>query len=181
MKRLLLLLFVIGCASTSRSGLVAPACGPSAQNVGELTRFGFKPEKGKVTVFRIFATWCPYCHDDLGEIARRFASGEWSKDDVSVLLLAYRNRKEDRASFNEFKRPSIPGLQLEYVDQDHKELSVVKGVDGQPLLPEWRGVPYGMIFGKDGRMVFRGHFTHSPPFQAAHYKLIGKVAHESCR
>ena len=181
-------LMVGGCATGSKLGDGAGrTCGATAVNVKEMEAFGFTPPKGKVVVARVFATWCPYCKEDLDEIGKRFLNGTWSTNNVHVLLLTYRNRAESKASYDKFLREGLPkygipasAVQVVFADKDHKELSSALGADKKPLLPNWSGIPYGLVFGKDGRLAFRGHFTNSPPVQEAHYRLITDISKETC-
>lgn len=177
-----------GCSTGNKfGGGSGRTCGATVVNVEEMEAFGFTPPKGKVVVGRVFATWCPYCKEDLSEIGKRFANGTWSTNSVHVMLLAYRNRAESKSTYDKFLREGLPkygipsaAIQVVFADKDHKELSSSLGADKKPLLPGWTGIPYGLVFGKDGRLVFRGHFTNSPPIQEAHYQLISDISAETC-
>jgi hypothetical protein len=70
--------------------------------------------------------------------------------------------------------------QIVYVDRDYKELSAHLGADKKPLFNGWTGVPFSLVFGKDGRLAHRGHFTDSTIVQKAHYQLITDIAKEKC-
>jgi thiol-disulfide isomerase/thioredoxin len=181
------LLFLVTCASTGRSGVVARRCGRTDVQVNELEQFGFTLPKNKLAVVRIFATWCPYCKEDLDEIAKRFKNGTWSESNVAILLMTYHNRREDKFSYDDFLKEKLPkigipesAVQVVYIDKSAEELGKIKGGDGKSLFEGWKGVPFGLVFGKDGRLIFRGHFTMGPQVQDAHYNLITDRSTETC-
>ena len=60
------------------------------------------------------------------------------------------------------------------------ELSQKKNKSGATLFDGWRGVPFALVFGKDQRLAFRGHFTSSPENEEKHYKYIGQLQAETC-
>lgn len=189
MRRLMLIfwLALAGCSSVPKSGILAPNCAKTQINEQEMEKFGFHPVNGKIVVVRIFASWCPYCKSDLYRMGSLFKSGAWSAQNVNVFLLAYRNHGEDGTSFadfvkNKFARTGIPreAVQIQYVDKDYTELAKSRSVAGAPLFEDWRGVPFALVFGKDGRLAFRGHFTMSDLSEDAHYKFISGLQHENC-
>ncbi|HMN67495.1 MAG TPA: hypothetical protein PKC28_03055 [Bdellovibrionales bacterium] len=176
-----------GCASTPIPGMVQRACGKTPVNLSAMETLGFTPPKNKVVVMRIFATWCPYCKEDLAAIGQRFKRGQWTEDKVHILLLSYANKREGKDTYTEFitktfGRYGIPAsaAQIIFVDQSYKELMKIKGKDGKALFTTWKGVPFALLFGKDGRLVFRGHFTTSPQVTDGHYRLIGELVQETC-
>jgi hypothetical protein len=183
-------LMAFGCASNPAppSGIVASKCGESSVvRASDLQTFGFHPSAGKIHVFRIFASWCPFCENDLARMGQQFANGKWSAANVEVLLLAYHNRREDRQSFEKFKNGELKtlgipskGLQIQFVDQDYEHLKQSLNSSGHLLFKGWRGIPFGLVFGKDGRLVFRGHFTISDSFEDGHYEMITRLQKESC-
>ena len=186
-KLLLLISILTGCASTSRSGIVARHCGTTKVQSTDLQQLQAEPQPGKITVVRLFATWCPYCKEDLEQISKRFQSGEWSESNVQVVLIAYNNRREDGESFRTWTKEALPGLKIPkdalntmYSQKDAESIRALRGGDGKPLFKDWKGIPYGLVFGKDGRLVFRGHFTMSPQFQDGHYQLISELSRETC-
>ena len=177
-----------GCASTKMPGLVAEKCGAeSPVTANDMESFGFLPVKNKVVVMRVFATWCPYCKDDLAHIGQKFKSGEWKPQDVQLYLMSYKSRRENHRTYLEFIRNTFPkfdipidAAQIVYVDKDFNELVKAKNIAGKPIFEGWQGVPFGLVFGKDGRLAFRGHFTQGPPAQDAHYAMITKFTKETC-
>jgi thiol-disulfide isomerase/thioredoxin len=191
MKFLILLLpfvFAIGCTSAPKDrGVVARTCGTTPVKSTDLEAFGFSVPKNKVLVMRIFASWCPYCKEDLSEIGGHFRSGDFTPETVQVLLMSHKGSKENKATFDAFLRNSIPkfgipssAVQVVFVDKNHAELSKAKAASGDPMFTGWQGVPFGLIFGKDGRLAFRGHFTTSPQFQDGHYLFIKELTQETC-
>ncbi len=177
-----------GCASSSKNGAHPRGCAATPVKAKELEQFGFTIPKNKIAVMRIFATWCPYCKEDLAEIGKRFKSGEWTADNVQILLMTYSNRSEGKDTYDKFLRDTFPktgipatAAQVIYVTKDFKELAAVNGGDGKPLFEGWKGVPFALVFGKDGRLAFRGHFTNSPPITDAHYRLISEISKEECK
>lgn len=183
----LMLALFVGCSSAPKTGILAPKCGRTAVNEHDVEKFGFKAVPDKVVVMRVFATWCPYCKEDLDRIGELFKAGTWKPNEIQIFLLAYSNHGEDRASFDEFvsKRLASFGIpreavQLEYVDKTYTELVQEKTASGRVLFGGWRGVPFGLVFGKDGRLAFRGHFTMSVPVEDAHYAFVTTLAKETC-
>lgn len=183
-----LILMLISCVTPKKqTGVITPTCGKTPVTSKDLENFGFVPPKNKVAVVRVFATWCPYCKEDLTELGAHFRNGDYSTDTVNVLLMAYKNPRESKASFDKFVRETfnkfgIPfsAAQIVYIDKDFGELSKTKSASGEPIFTGWQGVPFGLIFGKDGRLAFRGHFTTSPQFQDGHYLFIKGLATEIC-
>lgn len=184
---LVALLFLVSCRTSPKREIQSERCGPTPVMASEFKQFGLNPEPGKINVMRVFATWCPYCKEDLKSIGEKFKSGEWKPETVQLLLMAYRNRHENKTTLDtfvkkDFRNFDIPleAVQIVYVDRDFKELGLVTAKDGQPLLSGWEGVPFALVFGKDGRLAFRGHFTQSPVHQKEHYSLITRLTSESC-
>lgn len=187
---LFLLVFTLAaCSSTPKkeTGILAPKCGKTLITSKDIEKFGFKAPRGKVGVMRIFATWCPYCKEDLTELGGHFRNGDLTIDNTQIMLLAYKNAHESRETFDKFVRDSLnkfgiptAAVQIMYVDKDFAELSPSISPTGQPLFSGWQGVPFGLVFGKDGRLAFRGHFTTSPQFQDGHYLFIKELARENC-
>lgn len=136
---------------------------------------------------RVFATWCPYCKDDLTAIGDGFKKGTWKPDDVQIYLMTYKNRRENRETYTTFIRDTFPkfgipsgAAQIVYVDKDFAELSKMKSQTGKLMFEGWQGVPFGLVFGKDGRLAYRGHFTQGPKIQDAHYEFISRLSKENC-
>ena len=121
-------------------------------------------------------------------MSKRIQSQQWPEDQIQVMLLNYNNSGDDQQDFDRFKNNVFPGyrippgmVQLVFLNQDYKYLQSRKAKDAKPLFADWRGVPYALIFGKDGRLVYRGHFTSSPNVQASHYDLIASLTKEQCK
>ncbi|MGE0529378.1 MAG: hypothetical protein AB7G93_05670 [Bdellovibrionales bacterium] len=182
------LLFTAACASTSASGIVAQSCGATTDvRVEDLESLGIRVSKSKVLVMRLFTTWCPYCKEDLEHIGRRFQNGTWTKEKIALVLVAYRNPREDRERIEVFKNErlatfGIPqeSTQVIYIDKPYPELLAATNTKGHALFTGWKGVPFGLVFGKDGRLAFRGHFTSSLGFQENHYRFITELQDERC-
>lgn len=182
------LAFTVSCASTKIAGVVAEKCGSdSPVRSSDMETFGFLPAKNKIIVMRVFATWCPYCKDDLKQIGELFKKGTWKPEDVQIYLMSYKNKRENHDTYLEFIRSTfasfnipVDAAQIVYVDKDFNELSKTKNIAGKVIFEGWQGVPYGLVFGKDGRLVFRGHFTQGPATQDAHYAFISKLTKETC-
>jgi thiol-disulfide isomerase/thioredoxin len=182
------LVMLTSCASSLRTdGIVAAQCGTTAVVESDMQVFGFHPEPGKVVVMRVFATWCPFCKADLMRIGEMFKSGKWQAEHVEVYLLAYQNHDESQASFAQFvsedlEKFGLPrsAVQIHYVDLPHNQLASKRSASGQVLFEGWKGVPFGLVFGTDQRLAFRGHFTMSDGFQENHYRFISDLQRESC-
>lgn len=182
------LALTMSCASTKISGMVAERCGANSPVMAsDMETFGFLPAKNKVIVMRVFATWCPYCKDDLKQIGELFKRGEWKPEDIQIYLMSYKNKRENHNTYLEFIRGTFPSFnipldaaQIVYVDKDYSELVKTKNIAGKTIFEGWQGVPYGLVYGKDGRLVFRGHFTQGPSAQDAHYAFITKLSKETC-
>ena len=184
-----LFLLLVSCATPKKeTGVIADKCGmPSAITVKDLEAFGFTVPKNKIAVLRIFATWCPYCKEDFGELGGHYRNKNISPETVQVLLMSYKNRRESKATYDAFLRDTFPkfgipseAAQIVYVDKDFNELSRSKSAGGQAMFTGWQGVPFTLIFGKDGRLAYRGHFTNSPQLQDVHYDFIRKLSKEDC-
>ncbi len=176
-----MMLELVACASVAHK-TKPRECGSTPINVRALEKYGVKVPEGKIVVARIFATWCPYCKDDFAEIGKRFQSKEWREENVHTVFLNYKNRADDKASFDDFVARKFPtygipttASQLIYIDKEFKELAK------DPLFEGWKGVPFGLVFGKDGRLAFQGHFTNSPKVQDGHYQFISDLTVESCK
>lgn len=180
-------LVAASCATTGTDKGVVRQCGPTPVMAKDMETFGFTPPKGKILVTRVFSSWCPYCQEDLVEMGSRFKKGEWKPENVHLLLMMYKNRKENKNTYLSFIRDTFPNYgiplsaaQIVYVDKDYAELIKMKSASKQVLFEGWQGVPFALIFGKDGRLAYRGHFTQSPPMQDRHYDLITGLAKENC-
>jgi hypothetical protein len=154
----------------------------------DLSVFGLEPQPGKIIVTRLFATWCPFCKSDLQRMAKLFKNGTWDPETVHVFLIAYQNHSENRSTFDGFRRDGIKSfgfpegaVHLVYIDKTYPELVRSKNADGRLLFEGWKGVPFGLVFGKDQRLAFRGHFTMSDVSEDQHYAFITGLQKESCR
>lgn len=183
------ILFVTSaCSSVKKTtGVLAPTCEKTAINSSDMAAFGFTPAKDKVVVARIFTTWCPYCKEDMTELGKHFKSGEFTPETVQVLLLTYKSSRDNKSTFDKFLRETFPkfeippsAVQVIYLDKPSNELSKAKTLTGEPLFTGWQGIPFGLVFGNDGRLAFRGHFTTSPQFQEGHYQFIKGLTKETC-
>jgi hypothetical protein len=181
-------ILLCACSSAPKeTGMIAPTCAKTPVQAKDLEQFGFKAQPGKIGVMRIFATWCPYCKEDLSEIGGHFRNGDYKAETVQVYLLAFKNSKESKGGFDQFVRKTFPlygipitSAQIVYVNKDFNALSQAKAASGAPLFTGWQGMPFGLIFGKDGRLAFRGHFTTSPQLQDNHYLFIKDLTKEAC-
>lgn len=184
----LILSGVVGCSSTntSQSGIVAAECKQTPIQKSDLTKLGITPTPRKITVVRMIGTWCPYCKNDLKQIDDNFTKGTWLPDTVEVFLIAYRSPKENPDTYSEFQSGELSqvntnAIHAVYLDEAYDQLLKIQSHSGEPLLKGWKGVPFGLVFGKDGRLAFRGHFTMSLGFQNNHYKFITKLQKENCQ
>ena len=186
---ILMAAMLAACATPKKeTGVLAATCGSNTPvQVADLAQFGFKPAAGKIGVMRIFATWCPYCKEDLSALGGLFAKGQFTPENTQVYLLAFKNSRETKAGFDQFVKKVFPSFgipqtsaQIIYVDKNFEELSKAASATGAPMFTGWQGMPFGLVFGKDGRLAFRGHFTTSPQFQDNHYDFITGLTKESC-
>ena len=183
-----LLSLVSACATTPPpSGVLAKTCAATPIRESDVTQFGFNPAPGQIVVMRVFATWCPFCKTDVGRMATLYKTGDWSPTKVKLFLMAYKNRREDQKSFEEFRNERLPAyqfpqdaVQLVYVNQSFEELKKAKSAKGPELFSGWQGVPFGLVFGQDGRLAYRGHFTTSDLAEDEHYKFITQIQNENC-
>lgn len=185
------LLTLLACSSAPvKTPLVlAPHCQSTPVKVSDLQKFGFASAPGKVVVVRLFRISCPVCKEDLIRIGSYFQNGTWSKDKVQLFLIAYRKEGvEDRHTFDAFMRGDIAsfGIPLEavqvvYVDKDYYTLVKSRSASGDLLFDGWRAVPFGLVFGRDGRLAYRGHFTTSTGTEDEHYKFVTQLQKEECK
>lgn len=189
-KLFLFALLLAGCSSSPKrvEPILADSCAKTPVQVGDLAPYGFQPAPGKVVVTRLFRVNCPFCKDDLRKIGGYFHDGVWSKDNVQIFLMAYRKEgAEDRRSFDKFMREELNGFgippeaaQVVYVDKDYYQLVKARNKNGDLLFEGWRAVPFGLVFAKDGRLAYRGHFTTSPETEETQYAFIKKLQTEVC-
>lgn len=171
-----------------QSPVLAPNCENTPVNVTDLEKFGFTTTPGKVVVARLFRISCPVCKEDLVRVGSYFQNGTWSKDKVQLYLIAYRKEGiENRKTFDTFMREELTQLgipleavQVVYVDKDYYSLVKSKGSHGDLLFDGWRAVPFGLVFGRDGRLAYRGQFTISPGAEDQHYRFVTQLQNENC-
>lgn len=180
---------VIGCAFKSKSAdtWIERKCGPTPITSADLSQFNVTPKPGRVVIVRLIRSSCPYCKEDLQQVGLMLKTGQWSADQVQLVLIAYKKPGvESRKTFDDFVRDlgasgfPIETADLVYLDKTYQALLKVKGKAGSPLLEGWKAVPFGLVFGKDGRLAYRGQFTMSNARQNQHYDLIGDLIKESC-
>lgn len=148
--------------------------------------FDLSPLKGKVVIFRLIGTWCPYCKNDLAYINQNYLKTA-ARDQVELVLLTNSSRRETAESVKSFRdlarqqRDVDPRqVHLWYIGDEGemngvKRLAEWKQGSGELLFPDYRGVPYGMIFDRYGRLRFRGLFTGSTEVTAAHYAMVDSL------
>jgi hypothetical protein len=175
------------CASAPKSAALPMPCGRTPINAVDMEPFGFTITPGKIVVVRLFTTACPLCKTDLEKIGALFKAKTWDPDQVQLLLLAYHKHDETKLTFNnfikeQFESYGIPkqSVQLQFVDQPYATLVKSKTKSSQILFDEWKGLPFGLVFGKDGHLAFRGHFTMSEQAENAHYRFVTDLQKENC-
>lgn len=106
---------------------------------------------------------------------------------MNLFLLAYVNHGENKETFAAFLKSGLAtmgipreALQIKFVDKPYAELAKSKGRSGDLLFEGWKGVPFALVFGKDGRLATRGHFTMSDQSEDDHYKFISQLQKENC-
>lgn len=187
------ILGIVGvCAGCASAKPVQPTfnnkCGPTPVQREDLRQFNVSPEANKVTVLRIFRSSSPYCREDLMRIGMLFKNGTWSSDKVQLVLIAYKKAGvESRKTFDKFVRNDLVSLgiplestQIVFLDKTYPVLAQSKNKRGDLVFADWRAVPYGLVFAKDGRLAYAGHFTASPVLQDNHYQFITELQNETC-
>lgn len=182
-------LFIAGCTSTSKTDdtVIARQCGPTPITSADLIRFNVTPKPDRVVIVRMIRSSCPYCKEDLQQIALMLKTGQWNAEKIQLVLMAYKKPGvESRKTFDEFVRDlgasgfPIETADLVYLDKTYQALLKIEGKAGTPILEGWKAVPFGLVFGKDGRLAYRGQFTMTNARQNQHYDLIGDLIKESC-
>ncbi len=186
-------LIAAGCASKSAKPEnprpeFNKTCGATPVTAADLSHFNLKPEPGKIQVVRFFRASCPFCKEDLIRIGSLLTSKTWDTERLQLMLVAYKRPGTDnRKTFDEFVRTELISLgvplesvQIVFLDKTYYELVATRNKAREPILKGWRAVPYTLIFGKDGRLVYRGHFTESEKFQEEHYRQITELMAENC-
>lgn len=185
---LLLLVTSTSCSTSSKTGVIASECGKKTDvQLSDLAALGVTPPKDKVVVLRVFASWCPYCKEDFTELGKMFKAQKLTAENSQVILLGYHNRRETKTTFETFMKDTFPtfgipasAIQAFYIDEDYASLSTRQTSSRKPIFAGWQGVPFTLVFAKDGRLAFRGHFTTSPPLQDSHYNFIHQLTSEIC-
>ncbi len=177
-----------GCASKPPKPAFNIKCGATPVQRDDLKQFNVTPVPGKVTVVRIFRSNSPYCKEDLMRIGLLFKEKTWSQDKVQLVLIAYKkDGVESRKTFDAFVRTDIVSFgvplestQMVFLDKSYPELLQSKSGSGEPVFADWKAVPYGLVFAKDGRLAYSGHFTANSNLQDNHYKFITDLQNETC-
>jgi hypothetical protein len=191
MKRLLFIILVVtGCGSTPKKSVQTynRDCAPTAVQAKDMARFNVTPVPGKVMVVRFMRSACPYCREDLQQAGLMFKIGKWDADKINLILIAYKKEGvETRQTFDTFVRTElaktsfpIEKAQIIFLDRTYPELLVSKNENGELILSDWKAVPYSLVFAKDGRLAYRGHFTMIPSQQHSHYDFITSMQDEKC-
>lgn len=182
----------LGCASSrpveAPNPILAPTCARTPIQVSDLEPLGFQSAPGKVVVVRLFRVSCPFCKEDLAHIGALFQNGTWTKARVQLFLIAYRKEGvENRKSFDRFMREELlsfgippEAAQVIYLDKNYDQLVKTKSASGELLLDGWRAVPFGLVFAKEGRLAYRGHFTTSSGAENKHYAFVTELQNETC-
>lgn len=163
-------------------------CQPTPVQVQDMDQFNITPAPGKVMVVRFMRSACPYCREDLQQIGLMFKLGKWSSDLTELVLIAYKKEGvESRQTFDSFVRAELAktGFPLEkaqiiFLDRTYPQLTAAKNAAGELILADWKAVPYSLVFGKEGRLAYRGHFTMVPSQQYNHYDFITSLQRENC-
>lgn len=185
---LLLFFSLSACQSAKLKALYNLNCKPTSVSQKDLEPLGLQIPAHKVTVVRILRTSCPSCKADLEKIAELFQSGKWNKDSVHLIIIGYNKPGlESRASFDTFVRERLTSLgipleavQMIWLNKSYSALLETKTASGDLLFKNWKAVPYGMIFSKEGHLVFRDQFSMTADSQDFHYQTISSLQGEQC-
>lgn len=177
-----------GCASKPAKPAFNVKCGPTPIVRDDLAQFNITPIANKVTVVRIFRSNSPYCREDLMRMGLLFKDHKWSSENIQLVLIAYKKEGvESRKTFDAFVRTDLVsfGIPLEstqivFLDKTYPVLAQSKGKSGDLIFADWKAVPYGLVFAKDGRLAYSGHFTSNPNLQDNHYGFITDLQSETC-
>jgi hypothetical protein len=192
--RLLLAVVVVVLFAGCSSKPVTPVqnyhrrCEPTPITVQDLKNFNITPMPGKVMVVRFLRSACPFCQEDLQQLGLMYKIGKLNLDQVKLALIAYKKEGvESRETFETFVRSELAKtsfplekVQIVFLDRTHPELLTAKSESGDLLLADWKAVPYSLIFAKDGRLAYRGHFSMIPSQQHNHYDFITFLQNEKC-
>ncbi len=182
------MVLAVGCASKPPKPAFNNDCDRTPVVREDLNQFNVTPAPNKVTVLRIFRSTSPYCREDLMRIGMLFKNGTWSTEHVQLVLIAYKKEGiENRQTFDKFVRQDLVSLgipleatQIVFLDKSYPTLAQSKSKSGEPVFAEWKAVPYGLVFAKDGRLAYSGHFTASPALQDNHYKFVTELQTVTC-
>lgn len=185
---LIVLLILSACASRQKlEPVINRSCGKTPIMQTDLSSFNINPAAGKVTVLRIIRSSCPYCKEDLEQIGLMFKTQRWKPEQIQVILMAYRKEGvENRETFDGFVRElagkgfPIESVQIVYLDKTYPALLKAKTASGEFIFEDWKAVPYSLVFAKNGRLAYRGHFTMNHASQSAHYDFLTELQSESC-
>lgn len=191
MNRCLYLSFLLAlsaCASRPKTEpVINRTCEKTPIMQSDLTGFNITPAPGKVTVLRIIRSSCPYCKEDLEQIGLMLKTQRWKTEQMQVILVAYRKEGvENRQTFDAFVRElagkgfPIESVQIVYLDKTYPALLKSKTASGELIFEDWKAVPYSLVFAKNGRLAYRGHFTMNHASQDAHYDFLTDLQTESC-
>ena len=172
--------------SKSYSALKVSSVSQKGQIAAKESAFSVAPHKGKVTVVRLFATWCPYCKRDLEAMNSKF-SPLLKDDKLEVMLVTFMSRKESPESIEMFMKDGAKELGIEkskfhwlYSRLNSQAVKDLESPKGEKMFPGMQGVPYGMVFDAQGRLRFQGHFTDGEEALAKHYDMIQSLASGKC-
>lgn len=187
---ILLMGLLCGCASTKAKNtqFFNRACTPTPVQVGDLAQFNIAPAPGKVSVVRVLRSACPACKEDLQQIGLMFKTGKWKAVDLQLVLVSYRKEGiETKETFDTFVRGELVPLgfpiesaQIVFLDATYNDLLKAKAKSGDKMFPDWKAVPYSLVFAKDGRLAYRGHFTLVASQQDRHYDFVTELQNEAC-
>jgi len=185
-----ILLAVCGCASTKAkdSQFYNRTCTATPVDAGDMAQFNVAPTPGKVMVVRVMRSACPTCKEDLQQIGLMFKTGKWTADKIQLVLMSYRKEGvETKATFDAFVRSELIPLgfpleaaQIVFLDNTYANLLKAKGKSKEAMFPDWKAVPYSLVFGRDGRLAYRGHFTLIASQQDRHYDFVTELQNEAC-
>lgn len=145
-----------------------------------------QPTKGKVTVIRLYGTWCPYCKQDIQSLNSRFEPLVGEKK-LDIVLVSFQSRKETDESIDLFLNHGVKELNVDkknfrWAHSDIKSADVksLKNNSDEDVFPGFLGVPYGLVFDDKGRLRFQGHFTGEESVRNKHYDMINSLASGRC-
>lgn len=184
------LLLLCGCASTKSKDaqFYNRACTPTPVTIEDLAQFNVTPAPGKVMVLRVLRSACPTCKEDLQQIGLMFKTGKWTAEKIQLVLMSYKKEGvETKQTFDAFVRGELLPLgfpleaaQIVFLDNTYPNLLKSKAKSGERVFPDWKAVPYSLVFGRDGRLAYRGHFTLIASQQDRHYDFVTELQNEAC-